>query len=192
MKISVVIHTILRPCLTEARNVVENCDELLLAVDDIHHRRELVTVVNETVRKTTGDIIVYLGEKHILKPNWKDLMFAGFNAIQSDGVVAFTTNNIVSMGAVSRSFYEHELGGNLLHPDYIHYCADLELGDVARRARKYKEVPAWHETKESGTIPVVSQSPKAIPYDEETYRIRTNAGWPKERLRTDEERRQWL
>lgn len=182
----------MRPCLAESRKVVENCDELLLAVDDVNNRKELVTVVNQTVKKTKNNIIVYLGEKHILKPDWEEQMIEGFRKIKFDGVVSFTQNNMVSMGAVSRSFLENELGGNLLHPDYIHYCADLELGDVARKTNKYIELPIWKETKPSGTRPVVSMSPKSIEYDEATYRMRTNAGWPLRRMRSNTERKKWI
>lgn len=186
-KLSVICPTIGRPSLDEALASVNDADEIIVVRDDLENRREQVAVVNEGFQKATGDILIYLGERMVFAPDWKQRTIDGFARIGNSGIVSYWTN-IVIAGAVSRDYFEEDLERCWYWPDYLHYCGDIELGDRARRDLSYVEelgVIVRHYDKDFSKR---DYSKNCGPFDEQTYRLRTNAGWPNERLILDEEK----
>lgn len=191
MKFSVICPTIDRPSLPEALESVKAADEVLVVRDDLTRRREQVAVVNEGFQKAIGDILVYLGERMVFAPDWRERTLAAFAMIGHSGVVSYW-GNIVIAGAVSRDYFETALDRCWYWPDYLHYCGDIELGDRARRDMCYVEELGVITTHYDKDFSQKDWSKNCGPFDEATYRLRTNQGWPNVRLRSDEEKARHL
>lgn len=134
MKISVVIPSIGRPSFQKVYDAAQEADEVIVSKTG----KQLVENLNEGISKASGDIIVFLSERGEPKKYWITDMLLAFEKINNDGLVSFHPN-IVQAGAVTRSYLNNYLGGYFFWPDYIHYHADQELGERARRDGKYVE-----------------------------------------------------
>lgn len=191
MKFSVVMTSCGRPSFNEAIDSVKDADQIIIKIDDMTHRREQVALINEAVSEATGDVIFFMGERQIFAPDWKEKTIRAFGKINNYGVVSFW-ENIVIAGCITREFIDKELGGLMWSPDYIHYCPDIEIGDIARKHLHYVEaldVLVKHYDKDFGSNP---HSEHCAEFDRQTYELRTHAGWPVERLRTDEQKAVYL
>ena len=134
MRISVVIPSIGRPSFERVYKAAQEADEVIVSKTG----KQLVENLNEGVAKTRGDIIVFLSERGEPKKFWITDMLLAFEKIHNYGVVSFHPN-IVQAGAMTRNYMEDALGGYFFWPDYIHYHADQELGERARKQNNYVE-----------------------------------------------------
>lgn len=187
MKFTVVLASIGRPSLGEALESVKDAEEIIVKKVDIEHRREQVSLINEAVAEAKGDTIFFMGERQVFAPDWKEKTIEAYGKIGNSGVVSYH-QNIVIAGCCTRDFMDEYLGGTMWSPDYIHYCPDIEIGDVARKFLKYIEVPRVlvnHYDKDFHSNPY---SQGCADFDRETYEMRTRLGWPPTRVRTDEEK----
>lgn len=161
----------------------QDADEIIPSLDDyLGQREETITVFNRAVSYATGDIIVFAGERLRVAPQWREDIEKQYQGGWS-GVVSFFEHT-PGGGAVDRKYLE-EIGGNILHPDYIHYFADVELGERARREGKYVEFRHLL-TDHLGKTDTISSEFHG--FDEQTLNKRTNAGWPNEAVLDPAER----
>lgn len=179
-----------RPTFEESINSVKDADEQIIMNDDFAHRKEQVALMNEAAAKSTGEYIVFMGERQVLVPDWKERTLKALEKLRWSGLVSYR-EYIATAGCLSRDFYLNELGGNFWSPDYVHYCPDIEIADVARKYAKYTEAldvlfKQYEKTDNPHSTEACAQ------FDRTTYNKRAREGWPNRRLRTDEERSQFL
>lgn len=182
MKISVVIPTVGRPSFRTVFNAVTN--ELKsgdgIVVQD--SKKQLVENLNLGVKNTDGDIIVFFSERGEPLSGWREKLLDAFERIQNSGVVSFHPN-IVQAGAVSRDFLNNELGGYFFWPEYIHYYADQELGERARKHNKYVEIlDIIREHPKPKEDPYHENNIRAANHDQELYYKREKKGFPNIKL----------
>lgn len=191
MKISVIMVVMDRPSLQESLDSVKDADEFIIMRDDFSPRKEQVTLMNEAAEKAKGDVLFYMGERQVFAPDWRQKACDALEKLNYSGLVSFYETTAMA-GCVTRDFYENELMGNLWAPDYVHYCVDVEISDVARKHGKYIEVLdvliKQHEKGEKNSY----STSELAEFDRRTYEMRTILGWPNKRVRTDEERQRYL
>lgn len=168
---------------------VDEADQLIVIADI--PRKEIVARINQGAAQAKGDFIMTTTDRTLLKPGWRVAMEKALAHMGGSGVVSLDTTFCGTAG-MTRDFYENELGGNFFHPDYLHYFPDLELGEVARHARKYIEVPDRELYKEMLPKSDLNDSQDVEPFDKETWHLRTQKGFPLERIRTDEQKKKVL
>jgi hypothetical protein len=174
-----------RPELQSALDSTKEVDEVIIVTDK--PRLEHITRLNEGVKKAKGVVIMTMTDMTIMKPGWRQALENAFTTINNSGVVTFD-ETFCGTAAMSRDWYEEF--NYFYHPDYIHYHGDQELGEVARKVNRYKEIRG--DFKSMTPKRDLNQSQEHVAYDKDTYHKRTAAGYPKERIRTDEEREEAL
>jgi len=178
MKISVVIPATGRPSFQKVYDAAQEADEVIVS----RTGKQLVENLNEGIAQSTGDFIVFLSERGEPCKYWLVKMLSAFKRIQFFGVVSFHPN-IVQAGAVSRRYLEKNLGGYFYWPDYIHYHADQELGERARRDSKYTEqLDIITEYAKPKNDSFVASNNQAAKQDSKTYYERERLGFPNIRI----------
>lgn len=186
MKFSAIMIDIGRPYFKRALTCVEGiADEIIVMEGRPHDGMDVVDRFNLGVQKSTGDVIVVMFDDMVFSFKWREKAEEGLAHIGGSGIVNFVPNYF-SAGVVTKDFIKSELGGYLWHPDYIHYCADLETAERARKALKYKEMLVDTCVYTEPHRP--STSAGSALYDEKMYRIRTDAGYPNKSLCDPKER----
>lgn len=171
--------------LKEALKSTRDADEVIV-IKDIP-RLEHITRLHEGIQKATGDFLMTMTDRTILLSGWRKALEESLEKIGGSGCVTFDSN-FCGLAGVTRDYLEKELGGYFYWPDYIHYNGDQELGERARRDKKYIEVPDGDKYNFRFPKRYTDQSQEYVEYDKEVYHTRTNLGWPNIRVRTDEER----
>lgn len=129
---------------------------------------QMVEKINKGARMATGDFLFLFGDRGVMKKGWYQQLQRALEGGFS-GVVSFGENTVLAGGA-TRDYYEHELKANLLHPEYIHYHGDQELGERARLKLKYKEILGYLEiVGDSGGV-----NDYTVEHDKNLYEFRCN------------------
>ena len=113
--------------------------------EDIPQRPMYVKKINYAYKNIAkGDYIVYLANDVEVDKNWLTEAVKTLKEKSPDdvgGLVSFNDGvyegKFAPHGLISRKFVEKFLGGYVLHPAYVHYYADSDLGTIAKRFKRY-------------------------------------------------------
>ena len=132
-----------------------------------------VVKLNTLASICRGDLIVYLTDRTILVPEWREKLLKAFERIGNSGVVSFATNT-PSTGAISADYFKKL--GFIHYPGYLHYHGDQELGERARIDNKFVEcldiIESTYPKPES-----TSKREEIIKHDWTLYHIREDLGF---------------
>lgn len=188
MKISVIIPTIGNGKIGSILGNYFEADEVLVLYNK---GRQCVDNMNDLGKRATGDIIVQVNDRCVIKPGWRKEVEKQFNIIKS-GVVSFAPG-CVTNGAISRDYMGRYQLGCVFFPEYIHHYADKEMAEKSRSLGLYAEIKNFIEIipKERKVIDearVLNQ----YAWDFNTYKRRKKLGFPNHLTAEIEERNQYI
>lgn len=146
----------------------QTADEILYwygSGDVVHKSNKLVSI-------SEADVFVCINDRTILSDDWRDRLDAALVEYLHIDVFSFTGTSC-SQFAVRRRFLAR-YNGNMFYPGYTHYHPDQEIGEIARRESKYKELAGMIEEiyeKQDGVVTDPS-------YDKELYHLRERYNFP--------------
>lgn len=185
MKISVVLPTLGRKSLNKCLDSLKEADEIIL----LRGRKKcVVDLYNEGFKEANGDVIFHTSDRIFYNKGWRKKVE---KALEKKAFVSFFQGSACS-AVIKRDFIKSNMGGYLYWPEYIHYFGDMEMAEVARRSNEFVHldgVAHWIEKKGSRVYP--HEEERGI-WDEETYRMRQNLGFPNAIVRDMDERKKLL